>query len=199
MVFRVLSINPKISWRGGVEFLVIIRHSANKYYVISADLMRLRVFVCCLMVCVLGGCSGAGRFDTQYAAGYSVPKPISCVPYTRDVSNFNIRGDAYTWWDQAAQSYGRGNTPKRGAVLVLAKTSKLTRGHVAMVTRAVDKRHIDVTHSNWGSDRASRSVIYERMRVEDVSVANDWSLVRFWNHEAGAFGQPYPAYGFIYK
>ncbi len=153
----------------------------------------------CLALCVLAGCSNNGNFSSEYASGYSVSSPISCVPYARDVSKLNIHGDAYTWWNQAARSYERGNIPRPNAVFVLSKTSKLTRGHLAVVTRTIDARHIDVTHSNWGNDHASRSVIYKKMRVEDISTVNDWSLVRFWNHETGHFGSPYPAYGFIYQ
>lgn len=158
---------------------------------------RFLITIC--VVFLLAGCGGGGRFSTPYAAGYSVSKPISCVPYARDVSKFNIRGDAHTWWHQAAYGYGRGHVPVVGSVLVLSKTQRLQYGHVAVVTRILGPRHIDVTHSNWGSDRKTRSIIYERMRVEDISQKGDWSLVRFWNHHTGGFGSPYPASGFIYK
>ena len=36
------------------------------------------------------------------------------------------------------------------------------------------------------------------MPVADVSLNNDWSLVRFWNYEAQAWGILYPADGFVY-
>ena len=36
------------------------------------------------------------------------------------------------------------------------------------------------------------------MPAIDVSAENDWSLVRFWNYQANAWGILYPAYGFIY-
>lgn len=148
------------------------------------------------MILLLAGCASANSFSTQYAAGYAVSPPVSCVPYARQVSNINIHGDAWTWWGQARQ---RGTQPRNGAVLVLAKTQKLKHGHVAVVKQIINDRQINVTHSNWGSNRKSRSIIYEKMRVEDISPANDWSLVRFWNYKAGAFGHPYPAYGFIYQ
>lgn len=151
------------------------------------------------LVLLLGACASNEYFSTPYAAGYYRSEPISCVPYAREVSNFNIRGDAHTWWHQAEPRYSKGNTPRDGSVLVLARTNKLSRGHVAVVDRVIDSRHIDVTHSNWGSDRKSRSVVYERMRVEDVSPSNNWTLLRFWNYKAESFGAPYPAYGFIYK
>ncbi|MCB1650420.1 MAG: CHAP domain-containing protein [Alphaproteobacteria bacterium] len=147
----------------------------------------------------LGACSTARPpFSNQYAAGYGVSEAVSCVPYARGQSGIPIRGDAYTWWSQAVGRYARGNIPHEGAVYVLAKTPRLTRGHLSVVTRVLDPRTIEVTHSNWGSDRATRSVIYERMRVEDISPANDWTLARFWNYEANSYGRPYEAYGFIY-
>jgi hypothetical protein len=36
------------------------------------------------------------------------------------------------------------------------------------------------------------------MPVADVSLNNDWSLVRFWNYGAQAWGILYPADGFVY-
>lgn len=148
---------------------------------------------------IMVGCSTTSdRFSTPYAAGYRTPSPIQCVPYARDVSKLNIRGDAYTWWGQAANRYQRGNIPLPRAVLVLKNTSKMKHGHVAVVQRVIDSRHIDITHSNWGSDKYTRSMIYERMRVEDISPRNDWTMVRLWNVHTNAYGSPYPAFGFIY-
>jgi hypothetical protein len=63
----------------------------------------------------------------------------------------------------------------------------------------VNHRQIYVTHSNWGNDRHSRRVLYHAMLVEDISRANDWTNVRFWNQEKNVFGFPYTAHGFIYK
>lgn len=148
-----------------------------------------------VVLITLGSCAG-GRFSTEYAAGYTASKPISCVPYAREASDFSYRGDAHTWW---GQSQFKGNKPREGAVLVLAKTPSLTRGHVAVVTKIINDREVNVTHSNWGNDRPSRSVVYEKMRIQDVSPLGDWSQIRFWNHKAQGFGRPYPAYGFIYK
>jgi surface antigen len=115
------------------------------------------------------------------------------------MSGIPIHGDAWTWWNQAAGNYQRGCLPVPGAVLVLARTNKLPRGHLAVVTQVLAPRDINVTHTNWGSDWLSRRVTYESVRVQDVSPANDWTSVRFWNDEAGVFGFPYPAMGFIYK
>ena len=71
-------------------------------------------------------------------------------------------------------------------------------GHVAMVKDVLNAREINVTHSDWGDSSSSRHIIYDSMRVKDVSAANDWSQVRFWNDTKGVMGFPYAAYGFVY-
>src|SRR5688572_24210456 len=42
---------------------------------------------------------------------------LQCVPYARAQSGIDIRGNALTWWDQAAGRYRRGAEPQVGAVL----------------------------------------------------------------------------------
>jgi hypothetical protein len=84
------------------------------------------------------------------------------------------------------------------AVLVLSRTQRLKLGHLAVVMDIMGPRQIRVTHANFGSDPVSRRVIYDSMPVADVSPDNDWSLVRFWNYQAQAWGILYPASGFIY-
>jgi hypothetical protein len=76
-------------------------------------------------------------------------EPLQCVPYARQVSGIAIRGDAWTWWHQAAPRYGRGKVPRPGAVLAFARTRALPRGHVSVVTRVLEPREILVTHANW--------------------------------------------------
>lgn len=135
----------------------------------------------------------------QMFAGYYNKAPIQCVPYAREVSGFNIYGDAHTWWQQAPRKgYSRGQTPQEGAVLVLKKGRKLDYGHVAVVKNVISPREIEVAHSNWGDTRKTRRFIYEAMRVRDVSPQNDWSSVKFWNKYIDNFGLPYPNHGFIY-
>lgn len=161
----------------------------------------------CLTVLVLSGCAGTSNAvfttdtprQTSYASARTVPKAVQCVPYAREKSGIQIMGDAYTWWDRAAPHYNRGHTPQPGSVLVLAKTNKLRYGHLAVVREIITPRQINVTHSNWGNDSYSRRVIYDSMRVEDISARNDWSNVRFWNPEKNVFGFPYASRGFIYQ
>lgn len=158
--------------------------------------MFARLIILCCICIILSSCSSS--FSNQQVAGRSISKPISCVPYARKVSGVPIRGDAHTWWYQAEGRYARGQVPQVGAVYVLSQSSRLKHGHLSVVTRVLNPRTIEVTHSNWGSDRATRSVIYERMRVEDVSLRNDWTRARFWNKDIDAYGLPYEASGFIY-
>ena len=97
------------------------------------------------------------------------------------MTGIKLYGDAGDWWKGAEGNYQRGNKPVAGAVLVLKKTSHMRSGHVAVVKNILGPREINVTHSNWGDSRKSRHIIYDSMLVKDVSDANDWTLVRFWN------------------
>lgn len=119
---------------------------------------------------------------------------MQCVPYARMVSGINLRGDAYTWWNGAAGIYQRGVAPAPGAVLVLAQTDRLRSGHVAVVRQVISAREILIDHANWIPGH-----VINGQSVYDVSPANDWSMPRFYNTEAGVYGSVYPAYGFIYN
>jgi len=152
-------------------------------------------FLAMIMLLMLSGCVS---FNSRNASGHYDLWNTQCVPYARSQSGIQLYGDAYTWWDQAEPRYRRGNIPVPGAVLVLARTPRMTHGHLAVVKNIIDQRQIDVTQSNWGSGWQTRRVIYDLLRVQDVSTNNDWTLVRFWNRDAKVFGFPYPAKGFVY-
>jgi hypothetical protein len=123
---------------------------------------------------------------------------LQCVPYAREVSGIDITGDAWSWWQGAEGKYERGHLPRFMSVLVLSRTQRLKLGHVAVVVDVLGPREIRVTHANFGSDPISRRIIYDSMPATDVSPANDWTLVRFWNYQAKAWGITYEAYGFVY-
>jgi surface antigen len=123
-------------------------------------------------------------------------KPMQCVPYARQVSGIDLRGDAWTWWGQARGHYARGKKPRPRAVLVFTKTRALPRGHLSVVTRVVDARQVLITHANWGSTSDTRGQVTNDVRVIDVSPGNDWSELRVWN--GSDFGRSNPAAGFIY-
>jgi surface antigen len=115
-----------------------------------------------------------------------------CVPFARNLSGIDIRGNANTWWSQAQGIYARGDAPQIGAVMAFSKTRKLTMGHVAVVSDVISEREILIDHANW-----HRNKISTKMLVVDVSDAGDWSAVKVESNP-GAFGSVYPVSGFIY-
>lgn len=154
---------------------------------------------------LLAGCAGmVGGNDLSYNEMPREPgrsrvedgnqKPLQCVPFARDHSQVKIFGDAYTWWDQAADKYQRSSAPESGSVMVLAGYAGPERGHVAVVQKIVSAREIRVDHANWLDDGS----IYLNDPVVDVSADNDWSAVRVFNIQTGAWGgHVYPVQGFI--
>jgi len=161
----------------------------------------MRASLTCLSLVLLfmvAGCATPEPFHHQFASGHYSPVIESCVPYARKISGIMLYGDANSWWQGAEPHYRRGNKPAIGSVLVLKRTSHMRSGHVAVVKNILSPRRINVTHSNWGDSRSTRHIIYDSMLAEDVSAANDWSQVRFWNDTKGVLGFPYEAYGFIY-
>lgn len=74
-----------------------------------------------------------------------------------------------------------------------------TLGHVAAVSRVIDRRTILVSHANWSPIEGRRGQIEDNVRVVDVSPDNDWSLVRVWYAPLQALGSGHwPVEGFIY-
>lgn len=161
-----------------------------------------------LLLVVLAGCAAPRTVSSVPTAPTTVDpepdlallppplEPMQCVPYARQVSGIDLRGDAWTWWAQAKGHYARGKKPRPGAVLVFEKTRTLPRGHLSVVTHIVGAREILITHSNWSSTSDTRGQVTRDVRVIDVSPGNDWSELRVWN--GSDFGKDYPAAGFIY-
>ena len=119
-----------------------------------------------------------------------------CAPYAREVSGIQIRGNANTWWSQAAGHYDRGHSPKVGAVLAFQASHRMRVGHVAMVSKVVSDREVLLTHANWS--RPGR--IETDVRAVDVSDAGDWSMVKVWYApQAGLGTSAYATSGFIYS
>ena len=140
--------------------------------------------------------------DSVVTGGGSVNLPpyLQCVPYARQVSGIQIRGDAYTWWGQADGRYARGFWPKVGAVMALRPHGNSHLGHVAAVSRIIDDRTILIRHANWSPINGRRGQIEDNVRVIDVSPANDWSEVRVWYAPIQALGgSVWPVQGFIYQ
>ena len=108
-------------------------------------------------------------------------KYLQCVPFAREVSGIDIRGNANTWWAQAAGDFVRVKAPTVGSVMVM----QTRRGHVGVVTKIIDSRHIVIDHSNW----LSNGQIYLDQPVMDVSANNDWSKVVVWHPNLNQFGK----------
>ena len=122
-----------------------------------------------------------------------------CVPFARAASGIQIYGNAWTWWEQADGKYERTHTPKEGAVIVFEKTKRLPMGHVAVVSRVVEKRVVMLTHANWSRQNGERGHAEQDVTLFDVSPRNDWSDVKVWYKDVdGLGGGVYPVYGFIY-
>ncbi|MFO1254560.1 MAG: CHAP domain-containing protein [Sphingomonadaceae bacterium] len=129
----------------------------------------------------------------------SLPPYLQCVPYARQVSGIQIRGDAWTWWDQAEGRYARGFVPRVGAVMALKPHGNSRLGHVAAVSKVIDSRTILIRHSNWSPINGRRGQIEDNVKAIDVSDANDWSAVRIWYAPIQALGgSHWPVQGFIY-
>lgn len=130
---------------------------------------------------------------------FAMPSPASaglqCVAFARAHSLVQLAGNARDWWARAVGVYARGQAPRAGAVLAFRSTGAMPMGHVAVVRRVVDERHVLLDHANW-----SRPGMIERaVMAVDVSAAGDWSAVRVWHSPTGSLGlRTSPAFGFIY-
>lgn len=142
----------------------------------------------------------AARFALVLSCVFATAAPAAaqfwqCAPYARQISGIDIRGNANTWWGQAAGRYDRGHAPRIGAVLSFEATRRMRVGHVATVSKVVSDREVLLTHANWS--RPGR--IETDVRAVDVSAAGDWSEVRVWYGPQGGLGtSSYPTNGFIY-
>jgi hypothetical protein len=123
-----------------------------------------------------------------------VDADLQCVPFARDASGIDIRGNANRWWTLAQGKYTRSRRPQEGAVFVMRGYSTARRGHVAVVKQILDPRTIVVDHANWGNDGR----IYLSAPMRDESPKNDWSKVRVWYTPTNQWGRRlYRAKGFI--
>jgi hypothetical protein len=139
----------------------------------------------------------AGRVELKAAVANAIShKPkgrVWCVPFARTVSGVDIRGNATTWWKQAAGRYARGQEPKVGAVMNFASSRSMPMGHVAVVSHVISDREVLVDQANWERNRITQDTL-----VVDVSAKGDWSRVKVANAR-GTLGRVNPVYGFIYN
>jgi surface antigen len=142
-----------------------------------------------LLTMALAACGGPPQRDVGLRA------PIECVPFARVLSGISLNGDAPDWWWRAGGRYSRGRAPEVGSVMVFARTARLPRGHVSVVSQVLSRREILVTHANWVHHHVTTDQL-----VVDVSPYADWSFVRVWWPASDALGDTtYPVLGFIYS
>jgi len=122
-----------------------------------------------------------------------------CVTFARMFSGIQIFGNAWTWWQGAVGRYERGQAPQAGAVLVFRPQGNMRLGHVAVVSRVLTERVIQITHANWSPINGSRGQVERDVTVVDVSGSGDWSSVRVWYNPLNDMGtSAYNTYGFVY-
>ena len=139
---------------------------------------------------LLSACGSRGA-DGDYVGG---AVSLDCAPFARELSGVRLSGAAADWWWQADGRYARGDSPSIGSVLVLRRSGRLPNGHVAVVSQVLGARRILVTQANWVHHRVSQD-----QPLIDVSVGNDWTVVRVWWPPTRQLGiTDYPAYGFIH-
>jgi surface antigen len=123
-----------------------------------------------------------------------------CVTFARSFTGMQIFGDAWTWWGKASGKYATGHRPEPGAVLAFPSQGRMSRGHVAVVSRVVTERIITITHANWSPIGGHRGQVEKDVTVVDVSDKGDWSQVKVWYDPLKDIGTTtYRTYGFIYN
>ncbi|MBX9751844.1 MAG: CHAP domain-containing protein [Roseococcus sp.] len=138
--------------------------------------------------------AGARQTRAGYGGG------LTCVPYARSVTGMEISGNGRDWWHNAAGRYARGQRPQVGSVLAWPGSGSMGSGHVAVVSRVLNARLIEIDHANWGGPGIRRGTVMRNVKVMDVSDDNSWTRVRVqvgWTAEN--FGREYPTYGFIHN
>lgn len=144
---------------------------------------------------VIGDRAGSDETNPERLPGY-----LQCVPYARKISGVNIRGDAWTWWNQAEGRYARGSRPRVGAVMAFRPYGKMQLGHVAAVSRIIDSRTVLLKHANWSPINGRRGQVEDDVMAVDSSPGNDWSEVRVWFDPIQGLGSTrWPLAGFIYN
>jgi len=150
-------------------------------------MMKRRLAAALAATIALFSVAGTAQADTYW----------QCVTFARMFSGIQIFGDAWTWWSKATGKYRTGTSPEVGAVLVFKPTGRMSRGHVAVISRIVHDRVVQITHANWGG---SRGKVEEDVTIVDVSPTGDWSQVKVWYGPLNDLGTTvYPTYGFIYN
>lgn len=133
------------------------------------------------------------RMRSHHRVYYARHPVLQCVTFVREETGVQLGGNAVNWWGEADGLYARGNAPEEGAVLSFRGIRRMRLGHVAVVSRIVGPREIEVEHAHWAGNGIRRDV-----SVIDVSPDNDWTAVRVELARAGTYGSVYATNGFIF-
>jgi surface antigen len=124
---------------------------------------------------------------------------MECVAYAKSITQVNLRGDAWKWWDSASGEYSRGHVPHMGAIMVFDRTKHMRHGHVAVVVDLIGKREVLVDQANWAAGKKNKGKVSTAVSVVDVSDKNDWSQVRVRWKDSPDYGRDNPVRGFVYS
>lgn len=138
---------------------------------------------------------GRGLAAARYG---TVGGGLQCVPFARENTGIELTGNANTWWNAAEGIYERGARPEVGSILSFRANGRMRMGHVAVVSRVIDSRNVEIDHANWSGPGIGRGRIARNIDVVDVSPDNDWTAVRVALGQSEVFGSIYPTSGFIY-
>jgi hypothetical protein len=139
--------------------------------------------------------TGILALGSAFAVPVAAQARLQCVTYARQVSAVQLSGNARDWWGHAQGVYDRGNAPRKGAVLAFRASRSMPMGHVAVVSKVIDERHVLISHANWSRPGA----VEKGVMAVDVSDSGDWSQVRVWYAPTASLGlRPSAAFGFIY-
>ncbi len=152
-----------------------------------------RLALALLLPLWLAAC-GSARPHTgpNLAATYDYPG-LTCVPFARALTGMALAGNGADWWAAADGRYARTHAPETGGVLVFQRAARLPDGHVSVVSRVLDGRHIHVIQANWVPGQLDLDQL-----VVDVSARNDWTRVRVWYPPSDQLGiREYATFGFV--
>ena len=145
-----------------------------------------------LLALSVAACGSRPQTGPNLAATRDYPG-LTCAPFARALTGMHLSGDAADWWGQASGRYARATTPAVGDVLVFRRAARLPSGHVSVVSRVLDERHIHVIQANWVPGQLD-----EDQLIVDVSPRNTWTEVRVWYPPTNQMDtHAYATYGFI--
>ncbi|MSP04344.1 MAG: CHAP domain-containing protein [Acetobacteraceae bacterium] len=139
------------------------------------------------------------RKPTFAKARVALGRGLQCVPFARNSSGIILSGNAHLWWGNAEGVYARGQAPEAGSVLSFDANRSMTLGHVAVVSRVINDRQLEIDHANWAGPGGRKGSVARGVVVVDVSDNNDWTAVRVALGHTGNYGSVYPTNGFIYE